>query len=145
VRLPPYGRQLLERRRAGDHPPRALVLWVEAWPREVPEAALVMPAEEFAPGVFDWRPVAGLPVRVECMGDWCAPGLASLVAELLQAAAPVVVAGQAEPDLFTSRSGRWWEDGEDFLWLLRVQPPAGDYRERCRRWWRWRARGAIAA
>lgn len=60
---PAYGRQLLERRRFGEHPPVINVVYGERW-RDVswPKVA-VLPAK-YRPGAVDWRVVAGVKALV---------------------------------------------------------------------------------
>jgi len=61
--MPAYAKALLDRRRAGDHPLTVNVVLGNAW-WAVKEPKICVKPEDYAPGVFDWRVVAGLRVVV---------------------------------------------------------------------------------
>jgi hypothetical protein len=61
--LPAYGRALLERRRAGDHPDLVYVIIGDDWGR-LPIDAHVCIKPDRAPGTTDWLPLAGVAVRM---------------------------------------------------------------------------------
>lgn len=64
-RLPAYGKQLLERRRAGDHPLEVALIYGQDWWQNVHDLPrLAIAPEEYEPGRFDFRMVAGLKVTL---------------------------------------------------------------------------------
>lgn len=65
LKLPPYGRALLERRRGGDHPLEVALIYGHDWRADVggvPRIALN--PEDYEPGGFDWHLFAGIKVVI---------------------------------------------------------------------------------
>lgn len=81
-RMPAYGKALLERRRAGDHPLTVNVVLGNAW-WKVKEPKICVKPEDYAPGVFDWRVVAGVRALVVANDAFRAGGDAAKVGDLL--------------------------------------------------------------
>lgn len=77
LKLPPYGRQLLERRRAGDHPLEVALIYGHDWRADVggvPRVALN--PEDYVPGKYDFGFLAGLRVTIhdqDLNADECNP------------------------------------------------------------------------
>lgn len=93
-RLPPFGKALLEHRRAGEHPLRAWLLVGGKWSQR-PEDAVCLPPD-WRPGSVDWSPVSALWVGVVVRSGMADALLVALLGELVQTAAPVVL--HRDPD-----------------------------------------------
>ena len=65
LKLPAYGKQLLLRRRTGEHPLEVALILGRDWRADVGEIPiLAINPEDYAPGKFDFHVVAGLRVVV---------------------------------------------------------------------------------
>jgi hypothetical protein len=89
VKLPAFGKSLLAARFQGGHPELIQVIYGEDWAPERNDCPLLaVKADQFAPGLFDWRCVAGVPVllvnRSEMPRDWARAGVCFLAGELAQ-------------------------------------------------------------
>lgn len=100
-KLPAYGRQLLERRRAGDHPLDVSLCFGSLWRFAPPPKVAVMPSE-FVPGAFDWSVLAGLCVTVFTQAeiDWQPNVVTNHLGALHSAHFAVLCAELAEADAF---------------------------------------------
>jgi hypothetical protein len=67
VKLPAYGRALVDARRAGNHPERVAFVFGDDW--RVPQPRLALRPEDYERGKFDLRPVAGVPVDLHQRSD----------------------------------------------------------------------------
>ncbi len=67
-KLPAYGARLLKARRSGKHPLTVHVVFGHDW-RSVNDPKICINPDEFLPGVFDWRCIAG--VRALVMDQAC--------------------------------------------------------------------------
>lgn len=95
ARKPAYANRLIEARKAGQHPASAVVVFGHQW-RGYAEPILAIKPEEYEPGMFDFRAIAGLPVDVvDQVGEWRLfddwPALYWLAAEVAEWAAEVQV------------------------------------------------------
>ena len=113
-KLPPYGRAVLDARdaavaRGGTLELVRVFYGSDCW-QQAKDAtpALCVPAQEYAPGKYDWMPVAGLPVELVWLdGDQAL----ALAAEIASVAAPVTVTVNDRPRSLT-----------DFLFTALRQP-----------------------
>lgn len=65
MKLPAFGKSLLEARAQGAHPRLVQVIFGEDWrPARHDAPLLAMKPEGYAPGLYDWRLLAGLEVEV---------------------------------------------------------------------------------
>lgn len=62
-KLPAYGKQLLDARRAGKHPQSVTLVYGDKW-WEVSTRKICVKPSDYVPGAMDWRIVAGLQVVV---------------------------------------------------------------------------------
>jgi hypothetical protein len=63
MRLPAYGRRLIDERRAGRHPIEVTVVYGDKW-RDHGQLKICIKPEEFLPGVYNFHILAGLRVLV---------------------------------------------------------------------------------
>lgn len=116
MRLPAYGRPLLEARRAGDHPARVLFVFGDYWKAESPHPKLALKPGDYAPRRFDFRLVAGVPVDVLERSDgalhqgtpkylWLAGELARWACEVTLRVPYALYRGQAESDRTVTDAG----------------------------------------
>ena len=112
LKLPPYGRAVMEARDGGDLELVRVFYGADGWQQAKDNApALCAPAPEYEPGKYDWTPVAGLPVELVWLDGDQAQALA---AELAALAAPVTVTANGRQRTVT-----------DFLFTaLGLLPPA---------------------
>lgn len=87
MKLPAFGKSLLAARFQGGHPEVIQVIYGEDWtPAREDAPLLAVKPEQFAPGMYDWRCVAGVPVdlhhRADMPLDWARAGVCFLAAEL---------------------------------------------------------------
>ena len=89
MKLPAFGKSLLAARQKGDHPAVIQVIFGEDWTPARDDAPLlaVKPAQ-FAPGIYDWRCVAGVPVdlhhRAAMPEHWDRAAIGFLASELAE-------------------------------------------------------------
>lgn len=114
MKLPAYGRDLLRRRLAGDHPERAWVIYGDDWSRRPRGAAAVCVGGDWQPGTLDWWPLAGVPIHIVDRGG---PQLLELAAEIAEVAAPVVVHHLS--DEWTSTPAHEQDDLAELAWAGR--------------------------
>lgn len=60
MKLPAYGRALVDARRAGNHPERVAFVFGDDW--RAPQPRLALRPDDYERGKYDLRPVAGVPV-----------------------------------------------------------------------------------
>ena len=120
MRLPAFGRALLEGRLAGEHPERAWVIYGSDWSRRPPGTAVVCIASDWLSGDTDWWPLAGLPVHIVDRGG---SKLLELAAEVAEVAAPVVVHRPCAE--WTASPVRAQEDIAELAWAAREATPEG--------------------
>lgn len=127
MRLPAYGKALLARRQAGDHPLSCVVSFAPFIPApQSPEAfqtqpMLALKTSEYRRGVYDFRVLIGMRVVIRCGRGVRLRPLLWLTGEIGQHAATVTIEGYwAEPQTadslawrFGRASGicrwpRWW-------------------------------------
>ena len=138
LKLPPYGRALLERRRGGDHPLEvALIYGREWWAAVGGMPRIALNPEDYTPGVFGWRLFAGIKVVIHDQevnaderDEKAAPPafgkFYDLVAEVAAFAAYVVIEWPA-------RSGWPTREAGEFAWCFRWL----DLEARRMQWPRW--------
>lgn len=63
LKLPAYGKKLLEARRAGNHPLDVNLCFGSLW-RCVPEPKVAVMPSDFVPGIYNWTVLTGLCVTV---------------------------------------------------------------------------------
>ena len=71
LKLPPYGKALLDRRRGGDHPLSVNLVYGDRW-REVEPPRVALDPKDYAPGRYDFHMLAGLRVMIhdQLAGGW---------------------------------------------------------------------------
>ena len=126
MKLPAFGKSLLAARFQGGHPELIQVIYGEDWtPHRNDCPLLAVKPAQFAPGIYDWRCVAGVPVEVYDRAaepaDWERASVCFLAAEVAEWAAAVRIffadgshAGVAEM-AYVCRSPngqwpRWWSE-----------------------------------
>lgn len=62
LKLPPYGRALLDQRELGHHPSRIYVWYGDRWWERPKDAPCLCVGLDYTHGQYDWRVVAGVPV-----------------------------------------------------------------------------------
>lgn len=142
MKLPAYGKPLLLRRRAGDHPLEVALVFGHQWRADVGRMPLLaLNPEDYAPGVYDFGCVAGLRVLVhdqdmaaaDCDENVLPPTFGvfyDLLGELARLAARVEI-------VWPAKSG--WQPvdarelAREWRWMDRARP-AGD-RMQWPRWW----------
>lgn len=87
MKLPAFGKSLLAAREQDRHPELIQVIYGEDWtPARDDAPLLAVKPEHFAPGIYDLRLVAGVPVdvydRAPWPNDWDRAGVCFLAAEL---------------------------------------------------------------
>lgn len=112
LKLPPYGRAVMEARDGGDLELVRVFYGTDCWQHAKDNApALCVPAQDYEAGKYDWTLVAGLPVEMVWLDGDKAQELA---AELAAQAAPVTVTANGRQRTVT-----------DFLFTaLGLLPPA---------------------
>lgn len=91
LKLPAYGRELLQQREAGQHPARVVVIYGDDWRPPNEQDRRVCVGSDYAPGVYDWSLLAGLPVTLLTRHTAL---MCELAAEVAAHAAPVEVHSQ---------------------------------------------------
>src|SRR3990172_9339507 len=65
MKLPAFGKSLLAARFQGGHPDLIQVIYGDDWaPARADAPLLAVKPSQFAPGIYDWRCVAGIPGEV---------------------------------------------------------------------------------
>ena len=87
MKLPAFGKPLLASRQQDQHPEVIQVIYGEDWtPAREDAPLLAVKPDQFAPGIYDWRCVAGVPVELHHRAamplDWARAGVCLLAAEL---------------------------------------------------------------
>lgn len=147
-KLPPYGAKLLKQRNARVTPARVWVIFGrDCWERlPVNAPTIAISDETFAPGLYDWTPVVGVPVHLVWRSGPKEKAM-PLVAELAQATAPVVVHFFGDGDFPYTAGQPFQIDAEEFLYEMQrfgLDPgstcwsahAAEDYNAR---WWEYHA------
>jgi hypothetical protein len=127
LKLPAYGKQLLERRRAGDHPLEVAFILGEDW-RDGQEPRLCINPQDYEPGRYDFRVVAGTRVLVldqalgagECDENARPPTFGKfydLIGELAEFAAVVEIE-------WPLRSGWMRREIQEMAWTARWYDPS---------------------
>lgn len=96
MKLPPFGKSLLAARAQGLHPEVVQVIFGEDWKPALDHAPLLaVKPEQYAPGLYDWRLVSGVQVRLYERASWpdcwARSALGLLTGELAEWSAPVTV------------------------------------------------------
>ena len=121
-KLPAYGRDLITKRDAGQHPDRVWVLVGDDWSRRPVNApALCIKSADPAAG-FDWSICTGLPVHVVDRGG----DVAAVAAAVARFAAPVVVHWlYGEEDWPAAPGSKGQADVSLVMWSLRERVKSG--------------------
>ncbi|HKQ24115.1 MAG TPA: hypothetical protein VJT81_06700 [Burkholderiales bacterium] len=129
MKLPAFGKSLLAARQKDRHPEAIQVIYGEDWtPAREDVPLLAVKPEQFAPGIYDWRGVAGVPVEVHLRArppsDWGRAGVCFLSAEIAEWSPFVEVYGNdgSCQDIrvlaFACRVAQrwpvWWSESLDF-------------------------------
>lgn len=71
LKLPAYGKRLLEERRAGRHPLEVNLCYGDRW-REIAAPLIAIDPKDYAPGKYDFHMLAGLRVTIhdQLAGGW---------------------------------------------------------------------------
>ena len=87
LKLPPYGKRLVEMRNAGNHPERVWVIVGKDWSRLPSDNPSLCIPHDYTPGVFDYSLLVGLRVEIVWRsGDAITPAV-----EMMPYASPIIV------------------------------------------------------
>jgi hypothetical protein len=129
MKLPAFGKSLLQARFQGGHPELIQVIYGDLWvPARDDAPLLAVKPQEFAPGIYDWRCVAGVAVefhhRAQEPEDWARAAVGFVASELAEwsPCVELVFADGLHYDVavlaFACRSARkwptWWSERLEF-------------------------------
>lgn len=114
MKLPAYGRDLLNQRLADRHPARVWIIYGDDWGRRPVGVPSLCVGTDWMPGTIDWYPIAGVPAHVVYREG---PHVEELAGEIAGLAAPVILHYQTHE--FSAGLVRAQEDVSDVAWGLR--------------------------
>lgn len=114
MKLPAYGKRLLEQRRNGSHPTAVRVIYGDDW--YVPEGVTRLAVKPGEALELDWRCVTGIPVELVCQVDQKDPGPTQLALEVYHLAAQIT---QSAAHVTIIYPGEGRIDASDFAFVCR--------------------------